>query len=629
MLQQIREKTAGIVVRVLFLVLVASFAIWGIGDPRWLHRGDEPPVKIAGEPVTLERIRQEYQRDLERPRRAFGGEVDPGLARQLGLVNQTVDRMVGRLVLERAAGDLGLVIDDRLVRGHIAREPAFQVGGQFDRNQFQRVLAEQQLTEPRYVQMVRTELGRGAIVDGVTLGAGAPPALTDVLFRYRAERRSGARVAVDAAAMPAPAPPPESELRARYERDLARYTEPELRALTVVRVGREEILPSIQPDEEKLKAEYAERVREFTVAEKRRIELIRFPDEAAAGAAKAKIDGGADFLAVAQEAGQDADAVRFGVVAKSDLPAELGAPLFAAAKDAVAGPIVTPIGIFVARTTEIEAGREPTFAELRDRLAKEMADRLAGDAAYRAANRLEDLVNGGKPLAEAAREIGVAAVAVPAADLRGNDREGKPVAVLAGVPEALAAAFATQPGRDTGLVEARSGAFVIARVDGVTPPQAKPFDQVKDDVLAQRTEEAREAAARARAEEIVRKVEGGATLEAAAEGFGLKAEPVPETQRDGRGATDATRVAQPTAQALFQLRVGAVGLAPGGGGTSVVRLDAIIPADPAQQADAVKQLSDQLAQQIANEMASEFTQSLRRRYGVTVDPAIADRLAAN
>jgi peptidyl-prolyl cis-trans isomerase D len=630
MLQQIRDKSAGIVVRVLFLVLVASFAMWGIGDPRWLSRSDPAPVRVAGEDLPIEQLRQEYQRDLERMRRAFGADIDPALARQLGLPTQTIDKLVARAVLERAALGLGLNVDDQAVRERIAREPAFQVGGAFDRAAFQRALYEQQLTEPRFVQMVRSELARGAIVDGVTLGAGAPPALTDVLFRHREERRSGTEVLVGAASVPEPAAPQEAELRAVYDRDLARFTEPELRALTVVRVGREEMLAAIRPDEERLRADYAERLREFSVPERRTLELIRFPDAAAAEAAKAKLDAGAEFLAVAREAGQDPDAVRFGTVARADLPRDLGDPVFALAKDAVSAPIATALGTYLARVTAIEPGRQPSFEELRDRLARESAERLAGEAAYRAALRLEELVNQGQPLAEAAKEIGVPAVEVAAVDGRGNDRDGKPVAVLAGVPEALAAAFAVPAGRDTGLVETRAGAFVVARVDSVTPPQPKPFDAVRAEILAQAIADARAAAARARAEEIVRKVEGGATLEAAAEAFGLKAEPIPETRRDGRTATEAVRVPAAVAQALFALKPGGLALAPSGaGGTAVVRLDATVAADPAQLADAVKQLSDQLANQIAGEMANEYVQALRRRYGVTVDPGAAERLVAN
>jgi hypothetical protein len=70
-------------------------------------------------------------------------------------------------------------------------------------------------------------------------------------------------------------------------------------------------------------------------------------------------------------------------------------------------------------------------------------------------------------------------------------------------------------------------------------------------------------------------------------------------------------------------------VAPGTGGATVVRLDEIVAADPAAQADAVRQLSDDLANQIANELSQELTQALRRRYGVVVEPDAAERLIAN
>ena len=50
MLQTIRDKTAGVVVKVLFFLLVLSFAVWGIGDYRFLQRGETPAIAIAGSP---------------------------------------------------------------------------------------------------------------------------------------------------------------------------------------------------------------------------------------------------------------------------------------------------------------------------------------------------------------------------------------------------------------------------------------------------------------------------------------------------------------------------------------------------------------------------------------------------
>ena len=93
MLQAMRSKAAGIVAKVLFSVLVLSFAVWGIGDYAFLRRDDPVAIKVAGIEVKASQVQAEYQQELERLRRAFGGTIDPEFVRQSGLIDRVVERV--------------------------------------------------------------------------------------------------------------------------------------------------------------------------------------------------------------------------------------------------------------------------------------------------------------------------------------------------------------------------------------------------------------------------------------------------------------------------------------------------------------------------------------------------------
>ena len=148
MLQKIRDKTAGVVVKVLFLFLVLSFAVWGIGDYKFLQRAENPVISIGGDPVPAEQVRLEFQRDLDRLRRSLG-EIDRDVLRQFGVAGQSVERVTNQRTLDRAAERMSLVVSDAVVRQRIQEDPNFRGAAGFDANAFRRLLQRQRCQDPK------------------------------------------------------------------------------------------------------------------------------------------------------------------------------------------------------------------------------------------------------------------------------------------------------------------------------------------------------------------------------------------------------------------------------------------------------------------------------------------------
>ncbi|MFM8680031.1 MAG: peptidyl-prolyl cis-trans isomerase [Alphaproteobacteria bacterium] len=629
MLQKIRDKTAGVVVKVLFLFLVLSFAVWGIGDYKFLQRAETPAISIGGDAVPADQVRLEFQRDLDRLRRSLG-EIDRDVLRQFGVAGQSVERVANQRTLDRAAERMSLVVSDAVVRQRIPEDPNFRGAAGFDANAFRRRLQENGFTEQRYVDLLRGDAARSALVEAVATALPAPAAIAEALFRHREEKRRGDTLFVPASSMPDPGTPSDADLQSAYEANIERFTDPEFRSGAVVRIGLEEVRASIPVEEPQLRAEFEARRREFSTPERRTVEILRFDDEAAAAAARKEIEGGADLLDVAAKAGQTPEQVRaFGKVAASGLPAELSRPVFALAANEVSAPIATPLGVFLGRTTAIEPGVEPSFEDMRGALADEIVRRAAAEAAYRTATKVEEGINEGKPLPEAAAAAGVQVVAIEAADMAGRDRRGLPIPVLASAPEALRAFGEAIIGRDSQLIETRSGAFFFVRVDGVSPSEKRPLAAVRDDVAAIWAAGRRDAAARARAEQLAAEIRGGKDVAAAGQAFELQPQQPPAMHRDGR--VEGTQQREPSALAarLFQLKPGEVGTAATGEGYFVVRLAEVIAADPAQAQPALQRLSDGLSQAIAAELGQQYLKALRERLKVVVDPAAVDRLYQN
>ncbi len=625
MLQAFRTKAAGVVVKILFALLIVSFAIWGIGDYAFLRQGDPTALKIGGTSVTASQLSGEYRSEIDRLRRAFG-QLDAETARQFGLMDQVVQRVVTQSLLDQAAEKLGVRVGDDVLRARILAEPTFQAqGGQFDRQRFQQFLQQASLTEAGFLQLFRKEYTRDLVTEAIGAGARGPDPLLDQLYRYRNERRGGEMVFVPAAAFTDVGAPDDAQLQSVYEDNRERFTAPEYRALSVLRIGPEEVQAQVNIDDKQLEEEYRARLPELRRPERRELAQLLFADEAAAKAAQTKIAGGADFAETGKEAGQPPEQQALGKVTRDDLPPELAEPVFALAKGGVSAPVQSPFGWHLLKVSDIEPGQEPGFAEVKDRLAQELRARLAGDVAYELATKVEDAHAGGASLEDAAAKNGLAVTKLAAVDLRGQDAEGKPVPLLAGARDLLAAIFQTAGGRETQLTEGQEGVWYIARVDTVTPSALKPLAEVRADVVRLWQDDRREEEARKRAEAILAETKAGKSLEAASAPFNLKPTRVEPIVR-ATGFDPRAAVPPEVNSRLFSTPLNEVVTVPGREGVYVVRLTEIVAADPTADEAGLAQLRDQLRQQVGSDLVAAYAAALRQRYGVSVDQAVIDRL---
>lgn len=629
MLQAIREKTTGLVVKIFFGLLVVSFAAWGIGDYAFLRTTDDTAIKVGETKVSLASLDADYRAARDRLRRALGGELDENLVRTFGLLEQTVERATTQAALDEEARRLGIVASDAQVRQRIAADPAFRgATGQFDRFQFQRVLYENGLSEQRYIELVRGETRRLPLIEALDTGAAVPAALVDAIYRHRNERRSGERVFVPASAFTDIGIPTDDQLKETYEANIDRFTAPEYRAASVARVGLDDVLASIEPDEKTLEEEFAARKAEFDVPERRDLKQMLFADEAAAKTALAAIEGGKSFDDVAKETpGQSPERTALGEVTRDETIPEIAQAAFAA--DAAAGktigPVRTPFGWHLVEIVAVKPGEEATLASVRDKLLPDLKRRLAAERAFEIANKLEDQITRGRTLDEAAEAAGAKVVKIDAIDARGRDAKGEAVPLFAGAPEALRAVFDTAVGRESQLIETRTGPYFLVRPDGVTPSQRKDFAAVRDEVATLWAAQRRDEKAAERAKEILTALAGGEALEAITLRFNLRIEPIEPVLRTGD--TSRNMPAQIAAR-LFALKPGEAAVTPGLEGQYVVRMKEIVPADPAADAAGVEQIRTQLRQDMAGDLVAEYTQGLRTRLGAQVNRAVVDRLNA-
>ena len=624
MLQAIRSKAGSFVVKGLFVLLILTFGIWGIGDIFRNRPTDTVIATVGDQNIRAEDLQAAMRREIERLSARFGAAIDIQQAKKLGVVDDVLGELIDRRLLEQEAVRLRLEVSDEVIRKATTDNPNFRTpDGHFDRTLFDAMLAQNHLTEDQFVTMMRQDMPRNDLLQAVEVGAATPQSMVDLLFRYRNEKRIADIVALPVADAGDAGPPSEADLTAFYDGHQDLFRAPEYRGFTLASLSPSDIAQGIEIPEAKLKEEFDERQDDFQLPEQREVQQILAPSEDKVKEAEAALAAGKDWNEVAtQIAGQNPETIELGLMKREELPQVLSDIAFELPLNKPSEPVKTPLGWHILRVVKIEPAVTQTFEQVKPKIEAQLTHDEAVDRVYKVANRVDDALAGGMTLEDAAAKFGLKKTEVAAADVGDHDPEGKPVALPVPANEVLKLVFATNEGRTSRVTESPDGAIFLVQVSKVTPPTIKPLTEVKAQAVeAWQGDKRREKVAKT-AEELAASVKPDIRLAAVAAEKGLKVTTSPPLlRRPARGDTTSPALVAK----LFAAKPGEVVTAADGVGSYVAQLSEVqTPETPSQ--NATEEVSRDLNQQMRTDLAAEFTQALHARFPVEIRREAVDRL---
>ena len=469
--------------------------------------------------------------------------------------------------------------------------------------------------------MLRQELGQRQLMEAVRAGVISPDPLTRQVYAFQQEKRVADVVELPFSAAAAPGAPTEAQLMRWYENHKDDYTSAEFRRIKAVLLLPEVVGKEIPVSDDDLKAAYELHRAEYDRPEKRSLQVLLTDDEA-----KAK-DMAAQWLTGPPPSAP----VELNDATPDAIPApELAAAAFAAPMGVVMPPVHSALGWHVFKVTNITQGSNKSLDEVKDALhAAIVADKVA-DIIYDRAGKIEDMLTGGTTLDDLPTDLGLAAV-TGSMDRQGNTLEGEK-APIPGSDALVAAleqdAFAMKKGDPPHLTEgpkeangSGSGYYAVA-VEDITPPAVRPYDEVKDKVLADWTRDAVRHAQEEIAAHILSEVKAGRTLAEAATGLQVKR--LPPVGRSAGADGVPTQLIEP----LFSLKQGEPTMVETPEGFVVAVLAAIQNPDPSADAAGFGQTRDALAKALGDDMQSVLTLALRNRAKPKVNASMLDSIAA-
>ena len=600
-------------------VLIISFGVWGIAD---IFRGfgQSTLAKIGHTEISAEQFRQIYTDKLQQLGRQFGRPLTMDQARAFGLDRQVLQQTIAEAALDEEARRMGLGQSDAEVMRMIYSDPNFKgIGGQFEPTRFQSMIRQFGYTEQRYLAEQRRLALRRQIAGTISAGLEPPKVLIDALTRFQNEQRSVEYIKLDTAQAGTIDPPSPETLAAYFDDHKTQFRAPEFRKLSFVVINPEEIGKWTEVSDEDARKVFEQRRDKLGTPERREVSQMVFANADEALAARGRITSGLSFDDLAKERNLSLSDVDLGMIAKSAIidPAVAEAA-FSLPSGEVSQPVQGQFGVALLKIGKIEPGVTPSYEGLAAQVKKEIATERARAKVAELHNKMEDERGGGASVVEAAQKLGLTAVTIDAVDRSGRMPNGQLVSNIPRGLDVVSQAFSSDVGVDNDPIQF-SGGYVWYDVLGITPSRERSLDEVKDQVEARWRDDQISTRLRAKATEMVGKLEHGGTLAEEATAAGSKVETAAAFRRD------ASLPGVPSAliTAAFRTPKDGVGQTPGAGGSEwiVFRVTdiSVPPVDAAS--DEMKKLKETLQRGLTDEQLAQYVTKLESEIGTSINQA--------
>jgi peptidyl-prolyl cis-trans isomerase D len=634
MLQKLREKTSGWIAGIIVGILVIPFAFFGVTD-YFSAAADTWVARVGEKEISQQEFQQRFEEYRAQMRQMLGERYDGRMLESPETRRALLDRLVDEELLRQTATAQGAIVPPAVLQKEIAAIPAFQVGGNFNVDQYRLLLSSQNMSPREFEQRILRDLEVRAMPQQIEASAFASTADVERYIALRDQRRDLRLITLEPPELGTEALA-EADVVAFHERNRDRYMSDEQVTIEyIVLDGATLDVPTVA-DEETLQKRYEEGSNRFVEPEQRLAShiLIKTAADADADAqreaqarAQALVEqaraADADFAALARENSEDPGSKTaggdLGWLERGLTDPAFESALFALEPGAISEPVKSAEGWHVIQMRELRAEKRKAFEEVRADLEREFLETERERRFSDLSGQMVDaLYRDPTTLATAAREVGVELQSIgPFGRVGGADP-------ISSNPKVIEAAFspAVLDKRNVSEpIELAPNQLAAIRVTEHVPAAPVPLADIRTQVETDLRREQRSELMKSKAQQLFDRLQAGETLDALATELGVEVQESLDVGRNGMTlepgiAGPAFDLEHPEADTPRSLQV-----ALGGDRHALVQLTAVRAGDVSAVATEQRTaLSDQLAQTYGGAESQAYVAALRKQIKVQLAP---------
>tara|TARA_B100000214_G_C23972538_1_gene630932 strand:- start:1145 stop:3037 length:1893 start_codon:yes stop_codon:yes gene_type:complete len=626
MLQFIRSKVTSIFIKVLFGILILSFAIWGIGDIFLGNKDGEAVISIGDKEYNANYFLSAY----EKARRAMRLPPEYEDLVKPQIIESVKQSIIRNGLLSAETLNLNLVYGDTQLKKWVGRSEAFRdSSGKFDPELLRQALFNSGLSEADFFSSLREEMRNNQLISAVASSVSPPDILIEKIFKYRNEKRTVNIAEFTGEAIASLPEQSESDLRKLYTDTKSDYMAPVYRSVTYVHIDPKELAKDIMISEEAVAEEYDARRDELTIPGSRDLKQLIFSEEDLAQKFINSITSAQSTAEVTKrisEIGETANVLEMKDVTETDLiDTNERKAAFETPVGQISSIIETSFGwkVFfpIKNTPEVITPLSAVRQKLRDELSNEKAL----DNIFDLTNVFEDSLAGGASIEQAAREINFRSSRLKSIDNNGKSETGTIIGGITGQKQFLSTVFDTPVGEQSQLLESEDGGYFVLRIESETKARQKPFNEVIVEVKKAWEAAETKKALMKKAKDFAGESRNMGSLIRAAEKSGIQQLQIGPFTRFGEGI-EAKYNPNELASIAFELRKNDIGIADNGSSVYVLEVVKIAPAKMNKKGKEWLSLEKELISGMKQDYLEGIHTALKKKFNVSINQNYIEKL---
>ena len=626
MLQFIRSKVTSIFIKVLFGILILSFAIWGIGDIFLGNKDGEAVISIGDKDYNANYFLSAY----EKARRAMRLPPEYEDLVKPQIIESVKQSIIRNGLLSAETLNLNLVYGDTQLKKWVGRSEAFRdSSGKFDPELLRQALFNSGLSEADFFSSLREEMRNNQLISAVASSVSPPDILIEKIFKYRNEKRTVNIAEFTGETIVSLPEQSESDLRKLYTDTKSDYMAPVYRSVTYVHIDPKELAKDIMISEEAVAEEYDARRDELTIPGSRDLKQLIFSEEDLAQKFINSITSAQSTAEVTKrisEIGETANVLEMKDVTETDLiDTNERKAAFETPVGQLSSIIETSFGwkVFfpIKNTPEVITPLSAVRQKLRDELSNEKAL----DNIFDLTNVFEDSLAGGASIEQAAREINFRSSRLKSIDNNGKSETGTIIGGITEQKQFLSTVFDTPVGEQSQLLESEDGGYFVLRIESETKARQKPFNEVIVEVKKAWEAAETKKALMKKAKDFAGESRNMGSLIRAAEKSGIQQLQIGPFTRFGEGI-EAKYNPNELASIAFELRKNDIGIADNGSSVYVVEVVKIVPAKINKKGEEWLSLEKELISGMEQDYLEGIHTALKKKFNVSINQNYIEKL---
>jgi peptidyl-prolyl cis-trans isomerase D len=619
-----------VVIAVTVLAIAADFGASMRG------RGSADTVaKVGGDTVTRKEFQRAYQNLSNTYRQIYGGQLPPSMDKQL--YRQALSQTVVQKTLLLEARRLGLSVTDAELRDRILAIPGIKddQGRFIGEEAYTRAIQSAfQTNVADFENEIRSELLMRKLTDALAANLYVGEDEIQRAYRDQVERAKIRYIQVPRARFAAQAQASPAEVAAYYQAHKQEFSLPEQRDIAYLLVNSYQLADQAKVSDQDLQSYYDAHKAEFTQEEqvKARHILVMVNDkrddaqaQARIAEAKKKLEGGADFAAVAREYSDDTASKEqggdLGWFGRNKMVKEFEDAAFGAQPGKLVGPVKSSFGYHLIEVTDKRPAGQQPFDAVKEQIRARLSVERARDIADSKAKDLAARLNAKKPTS--AEALKAAAAQNPGVTFgEAKIGVGDPVPGLGLTLNTQA--FALKKGEVSQAVQIPQG-WAILYVKDVVAPHVPELKEVEPKVQAAVTNQKLQQMTMKALEDARQQIAQGKTLDQVAAGLGAQVKESPELS--AQSSVPGIGYNPELTKAVMALQNGQVGgPVADAQGAVLFQVTDRKGWDPKQYAANREQTRSTLLQQKVGEVEGALIQQRERELKVSYDKQFLDQL---